>query len=174
MVSAVARAHVMMRNLIISLLLVAVSSTAMAQDPLTWTVAPANGVKSIPAGSIALIELTGKIEPGWHIYSLTQGPGGPVPTRIILPAEQPFALSGTIKSSPPDFKFDENFKIDVEYYEREAAFTVPVKVEEAAKPGTHDLSISVRYQACTTTICLPARTEKLKLPLTIESARREE
>jgi hypothetical protein len=29
------------------------------------------------------------MKPGWHIYALEQGPGGPVPMRISLPQQQP-------------------------------------------------------------------------------------
>lgn len=144
-------------------------SQAQAQDdPVDWTITPAKAASTAQAGSIVPITLKAKIEDGWHIYSITQPSGGPQATKITVPTDQPFTLSGTIKSTRPAVEYDQNFGIDVETHENEVTFTVPVRVEKTAKNGVNSLQINARYQVCNASICIPARTEKLKLSLNVK------
>ena len=143
---------------------VALTATAGAQTPVKWT---ATQVASAVPGGKASVKLSATIDEGWHIYSVTQGPGGPIPTKITVPAGQPIALDGTIKAAPPEVKFDENFGINVETYEKGAEFTVPVRVAKTAKAGTKHVQINTRYQVCNATTCLPPKTEKLTAALKI-------
>jgi DsbC/DsbD-like thiol-disulfide interchange protein len=151
--------------------LLAIASPAFAQDPVDWTVTPVKAAQSVQAGSVVPVKLTAKIEDGWYIYSVNQGPGGPMPTKVSLPTGQPFTLSGKLQSSTPEKKFDENFGIDVLYHETQATITVPVKIEKTAKTGVNDVLVNARYQVCNASICLPARTEKLKLALNVKNGK---
>ncbi|HEY3128684.1 MAG TPA: protein-disulfide reductase DsbD N-terminal domain-containing protein [Acidobacteriota bacterium] len=106
--------------------------------------------------------LQAEIKPGWHLYSTTQPPGGPIPTRITLAAGQPFELAGTIEGPPPQAAFDKNFGINTEWYDASATFKIPVKVSAKVTPGKQKLKVNAFYQSCSATLCLPPVTEKLE------------
>src|SRR5215467_5625556 len=67
------------------------SSALFAQSPdqiVKWTATAAP--QQVGGGGQLTVTLNGKIEDGWHIYSITQARGGPLPTSIMLPPKQPF------------------------------------------------------------------------------------
>jgi len=142
------------------------AAAAHAQDPVKWTATPA--AKTVAPGAKTTVKLNATIEDGWHIYSVTQAPGGPFPTKITLPKEQPFTLAGTVKGAPPESAFDKNFGITVETYENKAEFTVPVEVDKAAPAGDQTAQVAVRYQACNASLCLPAKTTKVPVALNVK------
>jgi len=138
---------------------------ARAQDPVQWTAAVGKGDPA-PGGKVAVV-VRAAIEPGWYIYSITQGEGGPVPSRISLDADQPFTFAGDIEGPEPKARFDRNFSMQVEVHEGSVAYRVPVLVAPEAAPGEREMLIRARYQACTNRICLPAQTEKISVPVRI-------
>lgn len=152
--------------------LVPVSLTAgngSAQDPVRWTAALGKGDPS-PGAKVAVV-VRATIEPGWYIYSTTQGEGGPVPSRISLDADQPFTLAGAVEGSEPKVRFDRNFSMQVEVHEESVVYRVPVLVAAEAAGGKREMLIRARYQACTNRVCLPPQTEKLSVPVRITPGR---
>jgi thiol:disulfide interchange protein DsbD len=141
------------------------AATMHAQNPVHWT-ASSKAKSTTPGGNTA-VTLTATIDSGWHIYSLTQGPGGPFPTRIAVASGQPFALDGKVEAPKPAVAHDPNFGIDVETYERSAAFAVPIKVDTTATNGKHTIQLSTRYEACNAMMCLPPKTVKFTVPVTV-------
>ncbi|PYS86014.1 MAG: hypothetical protein DMF62_17335 [Acidobacteria bacterium] len=119
----------------------------------------------VPAGGKGLAKINASIGAGWHMYSITQGAGGPIPTRITL-AEGPFAL-GRISGTKPAVKLDPNFGINTESYSGNATFNVPFTVNADAPTGDSALNINVRYQVCNDTVCMPPKTLKASAALTI-------
>ena len=77
-------------------------------------------LRASPPGSIATARIVAKLEPGWHIYSLTTPEGGPTPTTLKL-EPNPAIASAKFFSRNLHTKFDKNFKIDTEIYEKEVA-----------------------------------------------------
>ena len=141
---------------------------AMSQDPVHWTAAV--DAESLAPGAKVTVEVKATIEPGWYIYSITQGEGGPVPSKISLAAEQPFTQAGEVTGTKPELKFDENFSMQVEMHEGSVAYELPVQVAADAGPDVTEIQIRARYQACTNRVCLPAQTEKIALPVKITRA----
>ena len=132
---------------------------AGAQTPVHWTISPVR-----LAGGSGSATLTAKIDDGWHIYAVTQGPGGPVPTRFTLATGQPLSLAGDPAVSPaPKTEMDESFGIPVQMHERQATFTIPVKVAAGAHPDS--VHVRARYQACNASLCLPPQTAQLSAPV---------
>jgi len=137
-----------------------------AQAPVHWSALPA---PRHPGADTTFVRVVASIAPGWHIYSLTQPAGGPVATRITAPPGHGFAIAGALQSGAPRRAFDHNFGIQVELYERTAAFTVPVI--RFAAPGSSlasapgDVRLDVRYQACSDRLCMPPQTAHLDVPL---------
>ena len=138
-----------------------------AENPVAWSLGDGGAGKPLKPGATFEARLLAKIEPGWHLYSTSQPPGGPIPTRIWLPAGQPFALGGATGAPRPKVAFDQNFEMDVESYNDTAAFTLPVKVSAGAAAGAQKLAVQASFQACNDRMCLPPRTVKLEMPVEI-------
>src|SRR4051812_11435612 len=52
--------------------------------PVRWTVVGGSGPRVVASGRTVPITVQADIAKGWHIYSLTQKAGGPIPLRIDL------------------------------------------------------------------------------------------
>ncbi len=138
-----------------------------AEDPVQWTLAFDS--KAAPPGGHALGRLTAKIDPGWHLYSLTTPPGGPNPTTIKL-APNAAVASGKVFEPQPVRKLDQGFQIDTETYSGEAVFLLDLDVSKTAPAGPVDLAAGVRYQVCNDVKCLPPRTKTAAAALTVDPA----
>ncbi len=135
----------------------------LAQDPVKFTASVAP--ESIAAGGSGTAKITATIESPWKMYSLTQGSGGPIPTKITI--DDAYFQAGKIAGPKPKIAFDPNFGINTEAYSGEAAFTVPFTVTSDAPDGRQDLRLSVKYQVCNDTLCLPPKTVKLAAGVTV-------
>jgi thiol-disulfide isomerase/thioredoxin len=128
-------------------------------DPIKWSLkaAPPDSNRTI------VVELTAQIQAGWHLYSTERVEGGPSPTRITLLANQGLEISGEIDSPAPRSAYDPNFQVATESYEGSVTFRVPVKAQTSPIPGK--VRVQVRYQTCTSTICLPPKLLDLETSL---------
>ena len=154
-----------LNHLIVSLLILfAVCAVSKAQNPvsLTMSVKPAK----VKAGDKLTGQITASIGGGWHMYSVTQGAGGPIPTRITI-ADGVIKAAGGIRGSGVKREMDPNFQIVTETYSGSASFTVPLVVDSAAQPGPQTVTANVRYQVCNDTTCLPPKTVKVSAPVEI-------
>src|ERR1700730_8038767 len=86
------------------------ASAAAAQNPVTFSI-KSNAASGLKPGDKFTAQVTAQIQGGWHLYSLTQGAGGPVPTRITVPDGQPFKLAGNVSGPRPRVEMDPNFEI---------------------------------------------------------------
>jgi cytochrome c biogenesis DsbD-like protein len=134
-------------------------------EPVTWKLSAA---PAAPApGATLSVALAATIAPGWRIYAMNQGGGGPTPLEIRLGAG-PFRLARAVTFSPPEVKFDPNFGADVSLHQERAEFVLPVTVAAGTKAGRQSIVVEARYQACNATICLPPQTDTVRLPITIK------
>ena len=135
------------------------------KPPVVWSapVAPVAGA----AGSKLSVNLSVAIAPGWYIYALSQKPGGPTPLEITMPANQPFKLAGPIVEPKPEVKFDAGFGMEVLQLKLGGQFAMPVTVGKAP-PGKRTIVVEARYQACNASICLPAKTDRVEIPIVIK------
>src|SRR5262249_41371074 len=92
------------------------------ENPITWSLKAETPAISHQPGAEFRILLIARIETGWHLYSPEQPPGGPIPTRITLPAEQPFKLKAEIETPLPRIELDPNFNLETQFFEEEAVF----------------------------------------------------
>jgi len=144
-------------------------SAVQAQNPVSWSI-KTNLSGSLKPGDKFTAQVTAQIQGGWHVYSITQGAGGPIPTRITVPDGQAFKLAGNVSGQRPHVAFDPNFEINTETYEGSTTFKVPIAVTADAPAGEQTLNVSVRYQACNDKNCLPPRTVKLSAPVMLTAA----
>jgi DsbC/DsbD-like thiol-disulfide interchange protein len=135
--------------------------------PVKWKVIGGSSPRDIVSGRTVPLTLQADIAKGWHIYSLTQKPGGPIPLRIELLGAADVLVRGVIKAPAPQRAFDKNFGIETELYADNPRFTIPVGVPGRSLTGVRRFQVSARYQACSETLCLPPRTDKLDAALRI-------
>jgi hypothetical protein len=135
--------------------------------PVRWSVVGGRAAHDVVAGRTVSISIRADIAADWHIYSLTQKPGGPIPLSIRLFGPPDIVVRGVIKAPQPEREFDKNFGMDTELYSGTPLFTIPVGIPGRAEAGTRKFQIGVRYQVCSSTLCLPARLEKLDVTLRV-------
>jgi DsbC/DsbD-like thiol-disulfide interchange protein len=135
--------------------------------PVKWSVVGGSSAREIVAGRTVPLTVQADIAKGWHIYSLTQKPGGPIPLRLELLGAADVIVRGVIKAPQPERTFDKNFGIETEVYSGSPRFTIPVGVAGRSLSGLRKFQVAARYQVCGATLCLPARTDKLDVALRI-------
>lgn len=130
-----------------------VSPAVAKEDPVQWTLAPVKGQSDLAPHAKAWFELTAQIQPGWHLYSPTTPPGGPIITKIVV-TQNPLIAGFQVYRPAPVRKLDPNFGVDTETYTVEAKFLVEVSIAQSAK-GSSNIEAAVRYQVCSDVKCLP-------------------
>src|SRR6266581_2788272 len=116
------------------------SIDALAQDPIHWAIEKERA--QVRIGISFKVQVVAKIDEGWHLYSLDQPAGGPIPTRLIIPNNQKFKLAGEIESPLPQVVFDSNFKMETQLYEEEAVFNLPIEALKEATIGKNTFTIN--------------------------------
>lgn len=155
------------RRTLSALLLFGIAAAASAQQEAVTHVQWSAELepKDVRAGEAAQVILTAKIDPGWHIYSLTQPEGGPVPTTVTFPAG-PLKYAGRPNQPAPIKSFEKTFNMEVESFERGFAVGLPVTVAPSAK-GAIRLQLEVESQSCDAKQCLLPHTAAVPLSFSI-------
>jgi thiol:disulfide interchange protein len=151
-----------MRKIILALMAVCSLWAQRDSNRVEWTF----DVSPSPAapGTEVLGKLTGAIESGWHLYSITTPPG-PIPTTIRL-ADNPAVESMIVYQPTPERKFDPNFNADTETYTGKVTFLLKIRLAKAAS-GHVDLVARPRYQVCSSTQCIPPVTKEVPAKFSI-------
>ncbi|HVS59201.1 MAG TPA: protein-disulfide reductase DsbD N-terminal domain-containing protein [Gemmatimonadaceae bacterium] len=140
---------------------------ALSIRPVRWSVVGGGAPLEVTSGRTVPITLQADIAKGWHIYSLNQKPGGPIPLSIQLINAGDVVVRGVVKATKAERLFDKNFGIETELYSGSPRFVIPVGVPSHTLTGTRKIQVGVRYQVCSATLCLPARTDKLGVTLLV-------
>jgi hypothetical protein len=118
------------------------------------------------------VQLTADVEPGWHLYALTQPKGGPVPLSMVVGKGRPFEIKARdIEAPPPRVEPDPNFSLDTHQHEGKVLFSLPVSAKRDATPGKHTVPIDITFQACGNGICLRPFTQTLPVDITVAPTR---
>ncbi len=133
-------------------LVCALAAGALAQKQAQWTaeVIPADA----RAGESAQIVLTAKMQETWHLYSMVPTKDGPAPTVLKPRATSWFTQNGDPVEPTPVKKKDDNFGVQVGYFDKQAKFGIPIKLSEDAS-GSAETLIDVTWMACTDVQCTP-------------------
>ncbi len=129
---------------------------AQREHPITEALRP-GGVYVMGPGTRFNVTLAVNIPSNvqvWHLYSITQPPGGPIRTQIKVLPESLFRIAGPITGTPPEIADDPNFGIMTETYRDSAIFAIPI-VSSPAASGSSRLIMSLYYQTCNDKYCLP-------------------
>jgi DsbC/DsbD-like thiol-disulfide interchange protein len=135
--------------------------------PVKWKLIGPDAARRVVVGKTVALELEANIAQGWHIYSLTQKPGGPIPLRISVSGAPDVSIRARIAAPKPVWTYDKNFGLETELYSGRSRFSVPVGVPAESRSGTRRIRVEARYQACSDKLCLPARTEKFDVTLQV-------
>lgn len=137
--------------------------SVLAQNPVSMSMSASPS--SVAAGGRGTVRITASINGGWKMYSITQGSGGPVPTRITF-ADGAIKV-GSASGPSPKVAHDPNFNMNTETYSGSAVFNAPFTVSADTQPGEQIINATVRYMACTDTVCLPPRNLKLSATVNV-------
>lgn len=149
----------------------ALNADLLSLRPVRWTLVGGSSPRDIISGRTVPITVQAAIAKGWHIYSLTQKPGGPIPLRLELVGGPDVVVRGVIKAPKPDRTFDKNFGIETELYSGSPRFTIPVGVPGRSLKGVRKFQIAARYQVCSDKLCLPPRVDTVDAAVRIAGRR---
>jgi thiol:disulfide interchange protein DsbD len=122
---------------------------------------------SAAAGGKVLARMTGHIEAGWHIYSMSTA--GAIPTTIQF-AGNPAVERFRVLQPAPHRAFDPNFNAETETFDNEVAFLVELQLKKDAPAGPSEISVTARYQTCNDKQCIPPVKRTATATLTIDPA----
>ena len=145
--------------------LAAFSLFAAPPEPVAWKVQPP--VTRLKPGSRFQVKLTAQIQNGWHIYGLRPVADGPIATRIWVADGQAVLSAGAVEGTDPQNMRDPAFGMEVQLYEGEVTFTIPLRLAATATAGDQKFMVNASYQSCDNKICLPPKTVKLEVPVTV-------
>lgn len=138
-------------------LMLSVVANAQIETPVRW----AHGSKRINATE-TMVLLRARIQPGWHIYSQIVKEGGPIKTSFTFASSKSYTLAGKTIEPTPKTKYEEGFKMNVGYFEKEVVFQQKIALKSAkAKAVTGKLT----YMTCNDQKCLPPEDIDFSIPL---------
>ncbi|MCP4195208.1 MAG: hypothetical protein GY768_31795 [Planctomycetaceae bacterium] len=117
---------------------VAVAQTAPLIPELSGLLPPSSGVQEIHItssykltadGQFGELSVKADLEPGWHVYSVTQKSGGPMRTRIVIDSKGIELLGPFQPDRQPTIKKTEFFKVPVEEHDQQVVWTAPFRVQ---------------------------------------------
>ena len=127
--------------------LVTLASYGQMYDPVTFS------AKLVTNGTAeAEIVFTGKIEPGWHVYSTGLGGGGPISATFNAGKLEGVMLVGKLKAVGNEIKrHDPLFNMPVRFFEGSVTFVQKILF---TKPN-YSIDGYLEYGACNDQNCLP-------------------
>ena len=141
-----------------------IASTASAQivNPVTFTV----------SGDDSEIIFKGKIEKGWHVYSIAPADDadGPTWAKLNVRKKEGVELIGNLQPVGNEIRiFDEMFGMDLCYFEDSVTFIQKIKVAD----DDYTLDCSLEYGACNEEMCIPPSEVEYKVSPGTASAEAE-
>lgn len=126
------------------------------QDPVHWSYR----IADTAAGKE--VRLVASIDNGWHIYAQVQPPAAiSVPTAIVFSANPLVEFTSPLKEKGrKEIYSDPNSGITQYQYTDSVVYIRPFRMRGQAKSS---VTGTITYQACTSEMCLPAKT----IPFTI-------
>ena len=132
---------------ILQLLMVVLFAQAQMMNPVKFTSSlKTNGTPE------AEIVFTGKIQPGWHVYSTGLGGDGPISASFNVNKMDGAEAVGKLQPRGNEIsKFDNLFGMKLRYFEGSVTFVQKIKF---TKPDYH-IDVYVEYGACNDQNCMP-------------------
>lgn len=113
-----------------------------------------------PDGRTGTLYITANLDEGWHVYSITQPPGGPIRTHLKLDKSEQYKLSGDFRPDPAPRKHvdDRAFPgLTLEEHEGVVTWSVPIKFASSADAKSLKIGGKANVQACNAENCNPPK-----------------
>ena len=121
--------------------------TVLAQNPVTFSVSQ----KRVSPEEVDVI-FTGKISPGWHVYSTGLPADGPTSATITTEKSTGVQPIGGLKAQGKEIsEFDDMFGMKLRYFEKSVTFVQRYKVTGPK----YDIKGFLEFGACNDQTCMP-------------------
>lgn len=143
-----------MRKTIATLmLLLGIAVNAQVYNPVKWTT-------SVLKISDSEYELTinAAIERGWHLYSQTVPPEGPIATKFSFVGSADYLKKGNTKEAAGHVVNDPIYDMKITYFENKTSFKQRIIVKNKK---VFQIKANVEFMACDDTKCLPPKQTEL-------------
>lgn len=138
-----------MKRLILSILLMMpILLSAQILQPIKW-----QAVCKATAADKAVVELTAKIDAGWHLYGTEPQEGVPVVTSFDF-GDVPTVGAIRVKQGKLIRKYEDMFEAEVEYFENKVVFAQTIKAAEG-----QSVAVRVSYMTCNDQNCMQDQYE---------------
>ncbi|MBQ9639340.1 MAG: thioredoxin family protein [Bacteroidales bacterium] len=123
------------------------SMAAQIINPTHWTF----GYKDLDNGRVEL-QLTVRLDKGWHLYSQHTDEGGPIATEFTFETNPAFSRIGNVVEPKPHEEYDELFGVNVRSFEGQVVFR-----QQIARATSEAFTVNgtVAYQLCNDGACIP-------------------
>jgi suppressor for copper-sensitivity B len=124
---------------------------AIEQSPVTVNAR----IEPAKDGQPAQLVVAADIAAGWHIYSLTQKRGGPVPSKITIEPGTGYKLAGEFKpSKTPETHPEPAFNnLSVETHEGQVTWSAPLELSPGLDAAKVSIAGKLSFQACDASSC---------------------
>lgn len=147
----------------LGMMLAGVCSSQVSGPTVQWSASVVSPKTGQP-GPTATLRVTGEILDGWHVYALSQKPGGPTALRVSLDENDVAELDGTPSGPTPQKRHDRGFGLETRFYTHSFTVDVPLHMKQGTT-GKKDIPVSIRFQTCSDRECQPPTTTHLSVPL---------
>ena len=135
-------------NLLIFTLFGLFSVSAQIHNPVKWNYS----LKETKASEAEII-ITAAIDKGWHLYDMNLPEDGPVSTSFSFSEMKGVKLIGKVISrSKPIEKYDNNFDMNLRWFENSAVFAQKIKITDKK---TFSIKGETDFMVCDDKQCLP-------------------
>jgi len=129
------------------LTMIAMVASAQMQNPVHFSVQQ----KQVSPTEVDVI-FTGKIEPGWHVYSTGLPADGPISATITTETSEGAKADGKLKPQGKEISnYDKLFDMNLRYFENNVTFVQRYKVTGK----TYHITGFLEYGACNDQNCMP-------------------
>lgn len=121
-------------------------------------------LEAVKDSKFGKLTVTGEITPGWHIYSLTQPKGGPLPSTLDLEPNTRLKLVRGFKAETPPHRVENDpiFEIPVEDHEGKVVWSALVEFAEGVQPQNASATVVYGGQICNDEAgCIPLDGEQV-------------
>jgi thiol:disulfide interchange protein len=132
-------------------------ASGQSERPVRWTLEPAAVAVATMRPDSMVFRLAAQIDDGWSLYAPTQPAAGPYAMEVGV--VEGWRMVGVLVAPRPRRLPDRNFGIISEIYRGSLEFFLAVRPTAGGEASP--LGVTVRFQACTQTYCLPPRTDTL-------------
>ena len=104
--------------------------------------------KLMPDSNEGVLIVKATIKEGWHTYSITQKPGGPIASKLTVAESKEYQVGKFQATKPPKKKIDKTFNMEVEQHEGQITWMAPLKISPGIDPAQVKVKLVYNGGAC--------------------------